>query len=131
MFSGHWAVVLHAVVFSLLIQVIIVVINVFLAFSILGTDIQWPAMFLLIPAALLLMAVPINPPGALGTGEAIYSVLLELIGIAQGSIISLLQRFLNILWALPGSLALVIPASHKDSSRDLTEQEARRSGSPK
>jgi len=110
LFSGHRALVVKSIAFSIVIQAMIVGVNVFLAISILGTDISWQTFFLLIPIALLAMAVPINPPGALGTGEAIYAVLLEFVGIAQGGMISLLHRFTNILWALPGSLAFIMPA---------------------
>ena len=128
LFSGHWPIVVSAMVLSLLVQVLIVTVNVFLVFSILGTGIQWSAMFLLIPVALLAMAIPINPPGAIGTGEAVYSVLLELAGIAQGSIISLLQRLINVVWALPGSLAIFVRPNSRslsigNNSEELTGQE--------
>ena len=76
--------------------------------------VDWAAFFLLIPIALLFMAIPVNPPGALGTGEAIYSLLLELIAIGQGSMISLLHRAVNIVWALPGLLAFFAFSNKRD-----------------
>ena len=118
LFVGHRTVVLKSIIFSLLIQAMIVVVNIFLAFSLLGTEIAWETFFLLIPIALLAMAVPINPPGALGTGEALYSILLEMVNVAQGGMISLLHRFTNILWALPGSLAFIMPARSDIPSND-------------
>ena len=101
--------------FSVFIHILVAATNVFLAFGLLWTDISWQPFLLLIPIAHLGMAIPINPPGALGTGEALYSYLLGLAGVSQGSIVSLLQRATTILWSLPGWLVLVLPAGRVDS----------------
>lgn len=123
-YHGQRALFVRSLVVSLLAQILIVVFNVMLAFSILGTDIPWPAFFLLVPIAMLGMAVPINPPGALGTGEAMYVYLLGMVGVAQGGVISLLQRFTTILWALPGALAFALPApSGERYNEPTTEKE--------
>ena len=124
-YHGQRTLFMRSLVVSLLSQVLIVVVNVMLAFSILGTDIPWPSFFLLVPIALLGMAVPINPPGALGTGEAMYVFLLGMVGVTQGGVISLLQRFTTILWALPGALAFVLPAPSGDRYNEVsTERES-------
>ncbi|MDH3784723.1 MAG: lysylphosphatidylglycerol synthase domain-containing protein, partial [Acidobacteriota bacterium] len=121
-FRGQRALLLRAFVVSFVSQILIVVFNIMLAFSILGTDIPWPSFFLLIPIAMLGMAVPINPPGALGTGEAMYVFLLGLVGVGSGGVISLLQRFTTVLWALPGALAFVLPAPSSDRYNDATTE---------
>jgi len=101
---------LKILLFSILIQALIIITNIFLAFGLLGVDIQWGSFFLLIPIAHLAMAVPINPPGALGTGEALYSFLLGMADISQGAAISLLQRATNIIWSILGWIAIVFSA---------------------
>ena len=63
--------------------------------------------FLLIPIAHLAMALPINPPGAIGTAEAMYSYLFGLIGVPNGALLSILQRATFIIWAIPGAIIYV------------------------
>jgi len=109
-YRGRKAMLWQVFIFSVMIQVLIVSTNILLAFGLLGLEIDWWPFFLLIPIAHLGMAIPMNPPGALGTGEALYSLLLSMVGITQGAFISLLQRLINIIWALPGLLALVLSA---------------------
>jgi len=117
-FFGNPRIVVKSLLISLVIQTLVVTVNVFLAFSILGTDIFWQAFYFLIPIALLGMAIPINPPGALGTGEAMYVYLLEFASVAQGGIISLLQRATNILWALLGLVTFFAPTREGPSSNN-------------
>ena len=115
-FVQHQLVLWKSLLFSVVIYILIVATNILLAFGLLGTDISWQPFLLLIPIAHLGMAIPINPPGALGTGEALYSYLLNLAGVSQGSIVSLLQRATTILWSLPGWLVLVLPSTSAGSA---------------
>ena len=92
---------------SIVIQLLVVACNVFLAYALLGTSIGWEPFLLLIPIAHLGMAVPINPPGAIGTGEAIYAHLLRFAGIAEGGLICVLQRVTFLLWSIPGAFLYI------------------------
>ena len=69
---------------------------------------DWVAVLLLVPLAHVAMTIPINPPGAIVTAEAIYAYLFGLIGISQGGLICILQRLILYLWALPGGLIWVM-----------------------
>lgn len=88
-------------------QVFVVLTNVCLAYALVPDLDSVAIFFLLIPLALITMALPINPPGAVGTGEAIYQYLLSLGGFASGSLLSLLQRGVLMLWAVPGAFLYV------------------------
>ena len=92
---------------SIVIQFLVVACNVLLAYALLGASIAWEPFLLLIPIAHLGMAVPINPPGAIGTGEAIYAHLLRFAGIAEGGLICVLQRVTFLLWSIPGALLYI------------------------
>ncbi len=107
-FADSRSVLVRATLFSVVIQFLIITVNLFLAIALLGPVVNYSAMFLLVPVALLVIAVPINPPGAIGTGEAAYSLLLDLAGISQGSVISILQRGLHFIWSVPGALFLAV-----------------------
>lgn len=62
------------------------------------------------------MALPLNPPGALGTGEALYAFLLDRAGVPQGAVLSLLLRLMYTLWGLGGTFAFAL--GHAGSQRD-------------
>ncbi|RDD62292.1 lysylphosphatidylglycerol synthase transmembrane domain-containing protein [Ferruginivarius sediminum] len=93
-------------VMSVAMQLLIVAMNVCLARTLLN-DFDWLPFLLIVPAAHLAMAVPINPPGALGTAEALYAYLFELAGITLGGLIALLQRITFIAWSLVGAAIFV------------------------
>lgn len=105
-YGSHRRPMIVAALLSFVIQILIVGKNICLALALLdGFDI-WP-FFILVPAAHLVMAVPINPPGALGTAEAVYAYLFELIHISVGGLLALLQRASIILWSLAGAIIFV------------------------
>lgn len=89
---------------SLLLHVCVVLTTVCLGVALLGHSFSISSFFFLIPVAHIAMALPINPPGALGTGEAIYSYLFERVNISQGGLLSLLMRCVNLGWAAIGCL---------------------------
>lgn len=89
---------------SLLLHAGIVSMNLCLVAALVEGPFDWLAVLLLVPLAHVAMTIPINPPGAIGTAEAIYAYLFGLIGIAQGGLICILQRLIFYLWALPGGL---------------------------
>ena len=97
-----------------------------LAVSLLGTSPPIGSFFFLIPLAHIAMALPVNPPGALGTGEAIYSFLFERVGIAQGGLLSLLMRCVQLGWAALGCLYYL---QRKSKVREAVK-EVKRSGEP-
>jgi uncharacterized protein (TIRG00374 family) len=90
---------------SVLVHVLVVVMHLFLARALIATPLPWVSFFFLIPLAQIAMAIPINPPGAIGTGEWIYATLLPFVGVPQGALICLLQRFVYYAWALLGCVA--------------------------
>jgi uncharacterized protein (TIRG00374 family) len=87
---------------SVLLQVCVVLTTVCLGIALLGHSFSISSFFFLIPVAHMAMALPINPPGALGTGEAIYAYVFDRVGIAQGGLLSLLMRCVNLAWAALG-----------------------------
>jgi uncharacterized membrane protein YbhN (UPF0104 family) len=99
--------VLLAVLASLAVHVCVVTMNLLLARAVIPGDLPWINFFFLIPLAQIAMAIPINPPGALGTAEGAYGYLLHLAGLEQGALVCLLQRFTYYLWALLGCYCYV------------------------
>lgn len=60
-------------------------------------------LFFLVPLALLIMALPINPPGGLGVGEWAYSKLFAWMGDPENGLpIAIVQRINWYAWALVG-----------------------------
>ena len=77
--------------------------NILLACFVLQMSADWWEFFFIVPVAQIAMALPINPPMAIGTGEVFYNQLLPFAGIATGgALICLLQRCVYYVWALPG-----------------------------
>ena len=93
---------------SLLLHVGIITMNLCLVVALVEGPFDWVAVLLLVPLAHVAMTIPINPPGAIGTAEAIYAYLFSLIGISQGGLICILQRLILYIWALPGGLIWVL-----------------------
>lgn len=92
---------------SLLLHVGIVAMNLCLVLALVEGPFDWVAVLFLVPLAHVAMTLPINPPGAIGTAEAIYAYLFSMIGISQGGLICILQRLILYLWAIPGALIWV------------------------
>ena len=119
-------------VVSLLLHVCVVLTAICLGFALLGKEFPISSFFFLIPVAHIAMALPINPPGALGTGEAIYSYLFERVNISQGGLLSLLMRCVYLGWAALGCLyylrrrtkvnEAVEEARHIEASADIADE---------
>ena len=103
-YKSHPRAICICFVVSLLLHVCVVLTTVCLGIALLGHAFSISSFFFLIPVAHIAMALPINPPGALGTGEAIYSYLFERVNISQGGLLSLLMRCVNLGWAAIGCL---------------------------
>lgn len=103
----HLPTVAAAAAASIAVHVLIVATNLCLARALIDDPLEWRRFLLLVPMAHAAMAIPVNPPGALGTAEAIYAYLFGVIGIAQGGLICVLQRLTFYVWALPGLLLYV------------------------
>lgn len=114
---------------SVLIQGLTIVTNLCLASALLSEPYNWPSFLVLVPLAHVTMALPINPPGAIGTGEATYAYLFGLIGISQGSLICILQRLTFYLWAIPGAL-LYVTRKRRGSVPELDWHRMRRESRP-
>jgi len=94
-------------------------VNLLLTRALVDGPIDWVPLVMLIPMAHLAMGLPINPPGALGTAEALYQLLFALAGISQGGLICLLQRLTWYAWAVPGALLYV---ARRTTRRDQVDQ---------
>ena len=92
---------------SVLLQLSVVLTNLLLATSLFDNPGSWMAYFLLIPIIHFVMSLPVNPPGAIGTAEALYSYVFALVGVSGGAILSILQRVTFIIWSIPGALIYV------------------------
>jgi uncharacterized membrane protein YbhN (UPF0104 family) len=97
-----------AVLFACLLHTCTIITNLCLASALFPGPLPWQAFIVLIPMAHAAMAVPLNPPGAIGTGEAIYAHLLGIVGFSGGGVVCLLQRLLFYAWALPGAALYVL-----------------------
>jgi len=82
-------------------------VNLLLTRALVDGPIDWVPLVMLILMAHLAMGLPINPPGALGTAEALYQLLFGLAGISQGGLICVLQRLTWYAWAVPGALLYI------------------------
>ena len=131
LYRSHPGVVLKALAISVLLHSLVVMANLLLL-RVLLPD-QWsslPTLFLVIPLAQIVMAVPITP-GAIGTAEAAYSWLFQLVDITnRGALVSLLQRLTYCLWAVPGLLiylrsrkTLALELAWEPANADKTTQE--------
>lgn len=103
-YKHHPRVIRTCFAVSLVLHVGVVLTTICLGIALLGDSLPIRTFFFLIPVAHIAMALPINPPGALGTGEAIYAHLFDRIDISQGGILSLLMRCVNLGWAAIGCL---------------------------
>ncbi|MGE0622643.1 MAG: YbhN family protein [Pseudomonadales bacterium] len=118
-YGSHRQLLLLSLTLSLGIQVLIVVNNYWLTVSVVPGFSDWLVLMLIIPTAHLLMAIPINPPGAIGTAEAIYAVLFLGLGMEEGAVVALLQRFALLVWAGVGALLYL---TYKRPTRQLAEE---------
>jgi len=96
-----------SIVVSFWVHIAVVIMNLLLAKALIDDPLPVASFFFLIPIAQVGMAVPINPPGAIGTAEGIYEYLLPLAGVPHGAMICILQRFTYYLWAALGAVFYV------------------------
>ena len=90
---------------GLLIQVLVVLIHIVLAKALFPDQAIDPVLFfVVIPIAISAIALPVNPPGAIGTAEAVYQFLLGLCGVPDGAILALLLRLVLLTQCLPGAV---------------------------
>lgn len=101
-YKFHPREVLIVIAMSVAVHLCVVSTNLCLARALVPEALPWANFFFLIPIAQIAMAIPINPPGAIGTAEGIYAYLLTIAGISQGALICLLYRLTNYFWALVG-----------------------------
>ena len=105
LYKSHPSLVLKAVGLSFALHLLVILTNL-LFIRALSPD-QWASplsLFLVVPLAQVVMAIPITP-GGLGTGEFAYKELFQLFGITKnGDLVSLLQRMTYCLWGIPGLL---------------------------
>ncbi len=106
-YRTHLREILFAILLSLVIQFLVIATNVYLAFALLDPPFEWTRFLFLIPMAHVAMSIPINPPGAIGTAEAIYAYLFSLIGIYEGALICVLQRLTYLVWSFPGAVLYI------------------------
>lgn len=96
-----------AVLASFGVHGLLIATNLCLAKALLGGPLPWATFFFVVPLANAIASVPVNPPGAVGTAEALYAYFFAAVGVPQGGLICLLQRLCFYLWALPGALLYV------------------------
>ena len=105
LYRSHPGTVIKALLISVLLHSLVVITNLLLLRSLLPQE--WaslPALFLVVPLAQIVMAIPVTP-GAIGTAEVAYDWLFKLVGFPmKGALVSLLQRLTYCLWAIPGLL---------------------------
>ncbi|HVR73999.1 MAG TPA: hypothetical protein VMT52_06685, partial [Planctomycetota bacterium] len=102
-YKFHPREVLLAILISFGVHILVVITNILVAFALIPGPFSWLSFFFLVPLAQVAMAIPINPPGALGTGELLYAFLLGFAGIPDaGAKVCILQRITNYAWALVG-----------------------------
>jgi uncharacterized membrane protein YbhN (UPF0104 family) len=106
-YKFHPRAVGSSVLASAAVHLCVIGMNLLLARALIEGPIPWKSFFFLIPIAQIAMALPINPPGAVGTAEVFYAELLKLAGIQEGAMICILQRFTYYLWALLGCVYYV------------------------
>ncbi len=103
LYRSHPGTVIKALLISGLLHSLVVITNLLLLRSLLPQE--WaslPALFLVVPLAQIVMAIPVTP-GAIGTAEVAYDWLFKLVGFPmKGALVSLLQRLTYCLWAIPG-----------------------------
>ncbi len=115
--EGHQAVLLYrsragtvvAVLgISVAIHVSVCAINALLG-SVLGIDLPAASYFAIVPAILVVSAIPLLP-GGWGVGEAAYVLFLGMAGVppAQAVALSILWRTIQLLWALPGGVVFLL-----------------------
>lgn len=122
-YKFHPRIVIEGIVSSLGVHVLVVVMHIFLARALGSEGFSWGAFFFLVPIAQIAIAIPLQPPGALGTGELIYKELLPLAGVPinHGALICILQRVVYYAWALIGCGYYLKRRSRVDQARHAAE----------
>ena len=127
-YKFHPREVLLVISMSVVIHVGVVSTNLCLARALIPEALPWANFFFLIPIAQIAMAIPINPPGAIGTAEGIYAYLLTIAGISQGALICLLYRLTNYLWALVGCVYYLKRKGKVDQAIEAARREEEEPG---
>lgn len=127
-YKFHPGIVLASVGASVLVHGLVVLMHLFLTLAVGGQPSSWGSFFFLIPIAQIAMAIPINPPGALGTGEAIYSALLPLVGVSSthAIMICLLQRVVYYAWAVAGCVCYLRRKGRVEAAVHAAEEDEER-----
>jgi len=103
-YRKHPGKVFAAVLLSVLVQSSVVLSCFCLFLALGGGVVSLESFFFLVPVALLVMAIPVSPPGGLGVGEWVFTELFRKVGYVDGGLIALVQRANWYLWALVGLL---------------------------
>jgi uncharacterized protein (TIRG00374 family) len=113
LYKSHKKVLFKTIFYSLILQIIMVLINYGIGEAI-GIRISLRYYFLLIPIVAILASIPISVSGW-GVGEALYASFFGLIGVgsSQAVALSVLLRFTFILWGLLGGIMYIFPGSSK------------------
>lgn len=90
---------------GLLVPALVVLIHILLARALYPElELDPLLFFVVIPIAIFVISLPVNPPGAVGTAEAIYQLLLGLCGVPDGAVLALLLRLVLLVQCLPGAV---------------------------
>ena len=103
LYRSHPGVLVKSLLISALLHSLVVVTNLLLLRALLpGEWVSLPALFLVVPLAQIVMAIPVTP-GAIGTAEVAYDWLFSAVGLpVKGALVSILQRLTYCFWAIPG-----------------------------
>jgi len=107
LYRHRGGVLLGALGISVLIHVLWCAVNALLG-GMLGIELSLAEYFAVIPAALVVSAVPLLP-GGWGVGEAAYAFFLGAMGVpaAQAVALSVVGRTIQLLWSLPGGIVFL------------------------
>jgi uncharacterized protein (TIRG00374 family) len=108
LYRGRTGVVVLVLVMSVAIHIGVCGINALLG-NLLGIDLPATAYFAIIPAILVVSAIPLLP-GGWGIGEASYVFFLGAAGVppAQALALSILWRSIHLFWAMPGGVLFLM-----------------------
>jgi len=111
-YRSHPEALFKCFLLSLVLHSMTVCVNLCLAYALLGDTLTPRVLLTVVPLAHIGMSLGITP-GNLGVGEVIYAEVFSLGGIAQGSLICVLQRINWIVWALIGGVVFMLRRGRK------------------
>lgn len=108
LYRGRVGTVVLVMVMSVAIHIGVCGINALLG-NLLGIDLPATAYFAIVPAILVVSAIPLLP-GGWGIGEASYVFFLGAAGVppAQALALSILWRSIQLFWAMPGGVIFLL-----------------------